>query len=63
MHRAEAGAEAVSLASEHHIEIAGRLDRHAAEALRLEIERFARAEGIALTVTVRRAEASPDDSA
>ena len=41
---------------EHRIEIAGDLDRHAAEALRLEIERFARAEGIALTVRVSRAE-------
>ena len=44
------------------IEIAGDLDRHAAEALRLQIERFARAAGIALTVTVSRAEA-PSDSA
>jgi hypothetical protein len=44
------------------LEIAGDLDRHAAEALRLEIERFARAEGIALTVTVRRAEAPPDSA-
>ena len=41
------------------IEVAGGLDRHAAEALRLAIERLARAEGIALTVTVRRAEAKP----
>jgi hypothetical protein len=47
---------------EHRIEIAGDLDRHAAEALRLEIERFARAEGIALTVTVSRAEAPPDSA-
>ena len=30
------------------------LDRHTAEALRLEIERFARSEGIALTATVKR---------
>ncbi len=47
---------------EHRIEIAGDLDRHAAEALRLEIERFARAEGIALTVTVSRAEDPPDSA-
>ena len=47
---------------EHRLEIAGDLDRHAAEALRLEIERFARAEGIALTVTVRRAETKPDSA-
>lgn len=36
------------------IEIAAGLDRHAAEALRLQIERLARAKGIALTVSVRR---------
>jgi len=46
----------------YRIDIAGGLDRHAAEALRLEIERMARAAGIALTVTVSRAEA-PSDSA
>jgi hypothetical protein len=43
---------------ERHVEIAGGLDRHAAEMLRLEIERMARLEGIVLTVTVRRADAA-----
>lgn len=38
---------------DYRIEIAD-LDRHTAEALRLEIERFARSEGIALTATVTR---------
>ena len=38
------------------------LDRHTAEALRLEIERFARAEGIALTSAVERAEPAPDSA-
>jgi len=42
----------------YRIDIAGGLDRHAAEALRLEIERMARAAGIALTVTVKRADAA-----
>jgi len=42
----------------YRIDIAGGLDRHAAEALRLEIERMARAAGITLTVTVKRAEAT-----
>jgi hypothetical protein len=36
------------------IEVGG-LDRHAAEALRLQIERLARARGIALTATVKPA--------
>ena len=44
------------------LEIAGGLGRHAAEALRLSIERLARAEGIALTVTVSRAEVPPDSA-
>jgi hypothetical protein len=44
------------------LEITGGLGRHAAEALRLQLERFARAEGIALTVRVRRAEAPPDSA-
>jgi hypothetical protein len=44
------------------LEITGGLGRHAAEALRLQLERFARAEGIALTVTVSRAEAPPDSA-
>lgn len=43
---------------EYRIDIAGGLDRHAAEALRFEIERMARAAGIALTVTVKRADTS-----
>jgi len=43
----------MSDADDYRIEIAD-LDRHTAEALRLEIERFARAEGIALTATVKR---------
>ena len=47
---------------ERRLEIAGDLDRHAAEALRLEIERFARAEGIPLTATVKRAAAAPDSA-
>lgn len=46
----------------YRIDIAGSLDRHAAEALRLELERLARTEGIALTVTIRRAEATPESS-
>jgi hypothetical protein len=46
---------------ERRIEISGRLDRHAAEALRLAVERAARAAGIALTVTVKRADA-PDSA-
>ena len=41
----------MSDADGYRIEIAD-LDRHTAEALRLEIERFARAEGIAVTTTV-----------
>jgi len=44
------------------LEIAGDFDRHAAEALRLAIERMARAEGIALTVRVSRAETKPDSA-
>jgi hypothetical protein len=44
------------------IETAGGLDRHTAEALRLAIERTARAEGLALTVTVRRADQTPDSA-
>jgi hypothetical protein len=48
--------------AERRLEIAGVLDRHAAEALRLAIERMARAEGIALTVTVSRAETKPDSA-
>src|SRR5262245_30149252 len=43
----------VSVAGGNVIEVAAGLDRHAAEALRLEIERLARAKGLALTVTVR----------
>jgi hypothetical protein len=46
-------------ATERRLQISGRLDRHAAEALRLEIERFARGAGIPLTVTVERAEEPP----
>jgi hypothetical protein len=46
-------------ATERRLQISGRLDRHAAEALRLEIERFARGVGITLTVTVERAEERP----
>jgi len=48
--------------AERRLEIAGDLDRHAAEALRLAIERLARAEGIALTVTVSRAKTTPDSA-
>jgi hypothetical protein len=47
---------------ERRIEIAGGLDRHAAEALRLELERLARTEGIPLTVTIRRAEPTPESA-
>ena len=43
----------------YRLDISGGLDRHAAEALRLELERLARAQGIPLTVTIRRAEATP----
>jgi hypothetical protein len=43
----------MSDADEYRIEIAD-LDRHTAEALRLELERFARSEGIPLTATVTR---------
>jgi hypothetical protein len=46
----------------YRIDVAGGLDRHAAEALRLELERLARTEGIALTVTIRRAGATPESS-
>ena len=42
-------------------EITG-LDRRAAEAVRLEVERLARAEGIPLTVAIRRAEATPESA-
>jgi hypothetical protein len=45
--------------AERRIVIAGCLDRHAAEALRLEVERFARRAGIALTVRVERAMEPP----
>jgi hypothetical protein len=48
----------VSDAGDYRLEV-GDLDRHTAEALRLEIERFARAEGIALTATVKRAPPAP----
>ena len=46
----------------YRLEIAGGLDRHAAEALRLELERLARTEGIPLTVTIRRAETTPESA-
>ena len=48
--------------AERRLEITGDLDRHAAEALRLEIQRLAAAEGITLTATVRRADAPPDSA-
>jgi hypothetical protein len=48
----------VSEAGGYRFEIA-HLDRHTAEALRLELERFARAEGITLTSSVERAEPAP----
>ena len=46
----------------YRIEVTGDLDRHAAEVLRLALARLARAEGIALTVTIRRAGAPPESS-
>ncbi|HEV8473490.1 MAG TPA: hypothetical protein VGR82_12000 [Methylomirabilota bacterium] len=49
-------------APDRRIESPGGLDRHTAEALRLAIERMARAEGIPLTVTVKRAEPPPDSA-
>ena len=48
----------MSRADDHRLEIAD-LDRHTAEALRLEIERFARSEGIPLTATVTRMQPPP----
>lgn len=51
----------MSDADEYRIEIAD-LDRHTAEALRLEIERFARSEGIALTATVKRTPPAPNSA-
>ena len=51
----------MSDAEDYRIEIAD-LDRHTAEALRIEIERFARSEGIALTATVKRTPAAPSSA-
>lgn len=46
----------------YRLEISGGLDRHAAEALRLELERLARTDGIPLTVTITRAEPARDSA-
>jgi hypothetical protein len=47
----------------YELRVAGALDRHAAEALRLELRRLARAHGVELEVRVEKAPAAPPPSA
>jgi hypothetical protein len=47
----------------YELRVAGALDRHAAEALRLELRRLARAHGVEVEVRVEKAPAAPPPSA
>jgi hypothetical protein len=47
----------------YELRVVGALDRHAAEALRLELRRLARARGVELVVRVEKAPAEPPPSA
>ena len=55
--------DAVSDDELYELRVVGALDRHAAEALRLELRRLARAHGAELVVRVEKAPAEPPPSA